>query len=119
MVKSTLISEAFKLKQRLIENKQFLVNIEKSKTCKAREKLLQQANISELHIIRDLIKAIAAKDIEISKNLLKKNKQIKHIIELIRTFQRTPTLYKSDTSLRRFLIKFINVLPLIAKTVLI
>ena len=119
MVKPTLISQAFHLKQRLIDNKQFLVNIEKSKTNKGREKLLRNASNSELPIFRDLIKAISAKDIEISKSILKRNKQIRLVVDLIKKFQRTPSIHKSDASLRRFLMKFVAVLPLVAKTVLI
>ena len=119
MVKTSLISEAFNLKKRLVDNKQFLVDIEKSKTSKRREKLLIKANNIQLHVIRDLIKAIAAKDIEINKSILKKNKHIKQVVELIKKFHRTTSIYKSDASLRRFLIKYTHVLPLIVKAVLL
>ena len=119
MVKPTLISEAFKFKQRLIENKQFLVNLEKTKTNKSRVKLLHSANSGQLHILRDLIKSIHAKDIEISKSILKSKKKVKVVIDLINKFQKTPSIYKSDSFLRRFLLKFVSVLPIIAKTVLL
>ena len=119
MVKTTaIISEAFKLRQRLLDNKPFLVEIEKAKRKKKIEKLIKQASSSELDILRDLLKNISDKNIEISKSVLNTKKKIDNVVSVIARYQRTPSIHKSQSSLRRFLLKFSPVLPVIAKTVL-
>ena len=118
MVRPTVISEAFKFKQRLLDNISFLVNIEKSKTKKKIEKLLKSATISELDILRDLIKNIAAKNIPINKSIINSKKKFDNIVSLISSFERTSSIHSSKVSLRRFLQKFSNILPVIAKSVL-
>ena len=116
MVKPTVISETFKFKQRLIDNKPFLVNIERSKTKKKIEKLLKSATISELDILRDLIKNIAAKNIPINKSIINSKKKFDNIVSLISSFERTSSIHSSKVSLRRFLLKLSNILPVIAKS---
>ena len=119
MVKATaIISESFKLRQRLLDNKPFLVEIGKAKRKKTLEKLIKQANSSELDILRDLLKNISEKNIEISKSVLNTKKKFDNVVSLIASYQRTPSIHKSQSSLQRFLLKFIHVLPVIAKTVL-
>ena len=118
MVKVTAISEAFELKQRLIDNKPFLVNIEKSKTKKRLEKIVKSASVAELNILKDLIKNIAAKDIQISKSIVNSKKKIDSIIALISSFRRTSSIHKSQPALRKFLLKFSSILPVITRTVL-
>ena len=108
----------FKLKTQLLQNKNFLVQIEKSKSKKRIEKLLKTASSSELDILRDLSKNIADKNIQISKTNLNTKKKFENIVKLIASFQRTSTINKSQASLRRFLLKFSNILPVVAKTVL-
>ena len=71
MVKVTAISEAFELKQRLIDNKPFLVNIEKSKTKKRLEKIVKSASVAELNILKDLIKNIAKDRFEMKRTHLR------------------------------------------------
>ena len=119
MVKPTLISEALKLKKRLIDNKAFLVRLEKSKTNKGREKLLHLASPQELHILKDIISNISSKEIEISKSVLKTKRQLQAVIDLIKRFQKTTSVHKSDSALRKFLIKFASSLPLVAGSVLV
>ena len=119
MVKPTLISEALKLKKRLIDNKAFLVRLEKSKTNKGREKLLHLASPQELHILKDIISNISSKEIEISKSVLKTKRQLQAVIDLIKRFQKTTSVHKLDSALRKFLIKFASSLPLVAGSVLV
>ena len=109
MVKATAISEAFKLRQSLIDNKHFLEQIEKSKTKKRVEKLLQSASGSELAILKDLIKNIAAKNIHINKSILTSKKKFDSVITLIASFQSTSRIHKSQPALKKFLLKFSNI----------
>ena len=113
-----MISEAFKLRQRLIDNKHFLKEIEKSKTKARVEKLLKSASAPELDILREIIKNIAAKNIHISKSILNSKKKFDSVVTLIASFQRKSTINKSQGSLKKFLVKFSHILPIVAKTVI-
>ena len=59
MVKKSIIKTAVKLREDLIENKNFLLLIEKAKTIKKTQKLIKSASISELGILKDLIENIS------------------------------------------------------------
>ena len=118
MVKKSIIKTAVKLREDLIENKNFLLLIEKAKTIKKTQKLIKSASISELDILKDLIENISDKNIQIRKNLLDTKKKYGNVVSLIASFKRTSSIHKSKASLRRFLIKFAKTLPIIVKTVL-
>ena len=118
MVKVGVISQAFKFRQRLIDNKPFSQSIEKSKSRKKTEKLIKKANSTELDILRELIKNIAKKNIEVSKSILNTKKKFAGIVSLISSYMRMSTIHRSQKSLRKFLLKFSTVLPIAAKTVL-
>ena len=118
MVKTSIIKTAIKFRQDLTENKNFLLQVEKSKTERKTEKLIRSASKSELCILKDLIKNMSDKNIQISKNLLDTKKKYGSVVSLITSFKRTSSIHKSQASLRRFLIKFARTLTIIVKTVL-
>ena len=56
MLKRSPLKHYFELRQRLIDNKDFLVQITSAKTEKSREGLLQSAASEQLNLLRDLLK---------------------------------------------------------------
>ena len=69
MVKESPLKPFFELRQRLTDNKQFLVQVASAKSEAARRRLILQAKSDHLDILRDLIKNIADRNIEIEKAL--------------------------------------------------
>ena len=78
--------------------------------------MIKKANSTELDILRELIKNIAKKNIEVSKSILNTKKKFAGIVSLISSYMRMSTIHRSQKSLRKFLLKFSTVLPIAAKT---
>ena len=119
MVKVAGVSRYFAFRQRLIENKTFLVDFAKARTEQAREKLVKSASPSQLLVLKDLVLNIAEKNIEIDKHLfqyLQKKKKVKDLTHLISRIKRSPEV--PEKKLRLLLFKFNSVLPCMIKSVL-
>ena len=119
MGKLTGVSKYFAFRQRLIEEKEFLVCLAYTKTEKSREKLLKGATTNHLILLRDLVINIAEKNIEIGKEIfhqLQKRKKVSDLAKLISRIKRSPGV--SDKKLRLLLLKFNPIIPYIIKSIL-
>ena len=121
MVKKGPLKQYFEFKERLIENKDFLLQIASAKSAKSRCKLISQARGLSLNVLRDLFKNIADRNIEIEKSIflhLERKKSVQDLVQILKKFQKHPTIYRSENKLRQFLVKYNNLLPYIIKTIL-
>ena len=119
MVRSTSVSKYFLFRQRLVDNKNFLVSLAQAKTEKARGKILRLATNSQLNVLKDLILNIAEKNIEIGKEIYKKllrKKKVKDLGKLVSRIKRSPEV--SEKKLRLLLLKFNCSLPFIIQSIL-
>ena len=119
MVRSTSVSKYFTFRQRLIDNKNFLVLLAQAKTEKVRVKLLRLATNSQLNVLKDLVLNIADKNIEIGKEIYKKllrKKKVKDPGKLINRIKRSPEV--SVKKLRLLLLKYNCTLPFIIQSIL-
>ena len=119
MVRSTSVSKYFIFRQRLVDNKNFLVSLAQAKTEKARGKILRLATNSQLNVLKDLILNIAEKNIEIGKEIYKKllrKKKVKDLGKLVSRIKRSPEV--SEKKLRLLLLKFNCSLPFIIQSIL-
>ena len=121
MVKESPLKTYFELKQRFIDNKQFLVQVARAKSETARRRIVQQAKNHQLEILRALIKNIADRNIEIEKSLyhqLENKKKTQEVVKILKKFQKQPSIYSDSRHLRQFLLNSISVLPYLVKTIL-
>ena len=121
MVKKSPLSHYFELKQRLLDNKAFLVQLASAKSEKSCQKLIQKASSVHLQILRDLIKNIANRNIEIEKSIfyqLENKKLVLVLVKVLKKFQKQPDIYHRKNQLRQFLLDTSKLLPYLIKTIL-
>ena len=121
MVKKSPLSHYFELKQRLLDNKAFLVQLASAKSEKSCQKLIQKASSVHLQILRDLIKNIADRNIEIEKSIfyqLENKKLVLVLVKVLKKFQKQPDIYRRKNQLRQFLLGTSKLLPYLIKTIL-
>ena len=121
MLKRSPLKHYFELRQRLIDNKYFLVKIASAKTEKSRARLLQSAASEQLNLLRDLLKNIAERNIDIDKTIyyqLESKKRVEDLNKVLKKFIKHPEIYRKDKNLRQFLKSSSKLLPYIIKTIL-
>ena len=121
MLKRSPLKHYFELRQRLIDNKDFLVQIASAKTEKSRARLLQSAASEQLNLLRDLLKNIAERNIDIDKTIyyqLESKKRVEDLNKVLKKFIKHPEIYRKDKNLRQFLKSSSKLLPYIIKTIL-
>ena len=121
MVKKSPLSHYFELKQRLLDNKAFLVQLASTKSEKSCQKLIQKASSVHLQILCDLIKNIADRNIEIEKSIfyqLENKKLVLVLVKVLKKFQKQPDIYRRKNQLRQFLLGTSKLLPYLIKTIL-
>ena len=121
MLKRSPLKHYFELRQRLIDNKDFLVQIASAKTEKSRARLLQSAASEQLNLLRDLLKNIPERNIDIDKTIyyqLESKKRVEDLNKVLKKFIKHPEIYRKDKNLRQFLKSSSKLLPYIIKTIL-
>ena len=121
MLKRSPLKHYFELRQRLIDNKDFVVQIASAKTEKSRARLLQSAASEQLNLLRDLLKNIAERNIDIDKTIyyqLESKKRVEDLNKVLKKFIKHPEIYRKDKNLRQFLKSSSKLLPYIIKTIL-
>ena len=121
MAKKSPLKHYFDLRQRLIDNKNFLLQIATAKSDKSRCKLIKAAKSDNLNVLRDLLRNIANRSIEIEKSIyyqLQNKNKVQDLVKILKRFQKYPGIYSSERNLRQFLINSISLLPYIIKTIL-
>ena len=121
MLKRSPLKHYFELRRRLIDNKDFLVQIASAKTEKSRARLLQSAASEQLNLLRDLLKNIPERNIDIDKTIyyqLESKKRVEDLNKVLKKFIKHPEIYRKDKNLRQFLKSSSKLLPYIIKTIL-
>ena len=121
MLKRSPLKHYFELRQRLNDNKDFLVQIASAKTEKSRPRLLQSAASEQLNLLRDLLKNIPERNIDIDKTIyyrLESKKRVEDLNKVLKKFIKHPEIYRKDKNLRQFLKSSSKLLPYIIKTIL-
>ena len=83
-----------------------------------RKKIIKVAKSNELFVLKDLVKSVVEKKIDISREIFDQLVQSGKIPYILRQFKNVPNLHKDKTKLKSTLFKINKVLPLFIRAIL-